>query len=84
MRAQILQFNGLSPLHFKTEERELDVVMSLIRESEELWKYRSTTADHRLPELTRFFYKTVPIQKCESMDVIEKKFAGEMQLSDKA
>ena len=61
MRAQILQFNGLSPLHFKTEERELDVVMSLIRESEELWKYRSTTADHRLPELTRFFYKTVPI-----------------------
>ena len=79
-RARIFKLNGLHASDYDPKKQQ-QLLEGLLKESEDFWGHsRSEQVNKNLPELSRFFYRTL----VESKDETEQKEENLFELSSKS
>ena len=84
-RARIFKLNGLHASDYDPKKQQQQLLEGLLKESEDFWGHsRSEQVNKNLPELSRFFYRTLVESKDETEQKEENLFELSSEISAKA
>ncbi|CAE7925821.1 unnamed protein product, partial [Symbiodinium necroappetens] len=83
--ARIFKLNGLHASDYDPKKQQQQLLEGLLKESEDFWGHsRSEQVNKNLPELSRFFYRTLVESKDETEQKEENLFELSSEISAKA
>ena len=84
-KARIFKLNGLHASDYDPKKQQQQLLEGLLKESEDFWGHsRSEQVNKNLPELSRFFYRTLVESKDETEQKEENLFELSSDVSAKA
>ena len=76
LRSRIFELNGLKMGDFP-EKKQKDLLEGLLHESEDFWGHERNMVKHKLPELCRYYYRTL----VESKDASRSTESGTFEMT---